>query len=677
MQEIVNRNKTIGGASIFLVLILNLLSLSAWQFNLADLIAALPGKTPTNPVTALCFICSVISFYYLAGENKNSQFAGKMLAWLFFLTGVVKFSEVILHYSTGIDKWLYTEKLVLYQVGGRPVAMAPNTALVFVLLGLSFLFYHFRSKEKNIIADCFALIAALASFVSLIGYLYHTDEFYNIRPFIPMALPTAISFFLMSFAVLLKRSGFGLLHVFAQQYEGSKMGRFLLPFVIIIPVATGLLRVYGERRNLYSGSFGVALYTVTNVVLLLLVTWRCSLSLNRSGKELFKEMGERAHLEELLRQNNRKLEQKVRERTQQILINEQRFYSLIENSADVIVIRDAQLKITYVSPAIEKILGIKPRELFTETGDDLVHPDYLKMAQDLTRSALDIPGMPMTAILKVRHYDGHYIWMEGTVTNLLQDKSVSGIVSNFHDVTERIKAEEQKKLFQEALLQEKINLQRKLIQANIDGQEKERKQIGMELHDNINQILGSAQLYLCFAKSEADIKQEMLEKSSKLVNKAIKEIRKLSSLLVSHAVEGDNLPKGINNFIHTIELTTNLAIRTRLPEDILDKLDPKVKIAFYRIIQEQLNNIVKHASASNVCIDLQEDEDFVTLRIGDDGIGFDPDSRPAGIGLSNIRSRTELLNGEMIIQSATKEGCKLIIRIPCYQILEVYDVPKK
>ena len=86
---------------------------------------------------------------------------------------------------------------------------------------------------------------------------------------------------------------------------------------------------------------------------------------------------------------------------------------------------------------------------------------------------------------------------------------------------------------------------------------------------------------------------------------------------------------------------------------------PEQKINVYRIIQEQLNNILKHAQASTVAIDLNKQREQIRLRVEDDGKGFDPRARRNGVGLSNIISRAELYNGKVEIDSAPGKGCRL------------------
>jgi two-component system, cell cycle sensor histidine kinase and response regulator CckA len=121
--------------------------------------------------------------------------------------------------------------------------------------------------------------------------------------------------------------------------------------------------------------------------------------------------------------------------------SEQRFRSLIQNSHDVVSITDASGVNRYVSPGIERLLGYRPEELVGAVGMDFVHPDDLELAASIAGDVLTSDGRVATNEIRARHRDGSWIWLEFTVSNQLNDPSIRGMVANFHDITERKKAE--------------------------------------------------------------------------------------------------------------------------------------------------------------------------------------------------------------------------------------------
>ncbi len=164
------------------------------------------------------------------------------------------------------------------------------------------------------------------------------------------------------------------------------------------------------------------------------------------GKYVFigfiSDITERKRAEEALSKLNSELEQRVIERTEDILKNEKRFRGLIENNNDIIRLSDENFKPIYRSPNLERITGWKNEDIEEEGDFMLVHPeDRGKMVSFLN----DIKSNPEKIIpisYRIKHKEGHFIWVEGTAINMLHDEAIKGIITNFRDVTEQKKAQE-------------------------------------------------------------------------------------------------------------------------------------------------------------------------------------------------------------------------------------------
>jgi len=122
--------------------------------------------------------------------------------------------------------------------------------------------------------------------------------------------------------------------------------------------------------------------------------------------------------------------------------SERRFRALIERNADGIAVIDADNNILYLSPAVAAIEGYTDQELIGGNGIDNTHPDDVPVVQDAVRRAMENPGVPIPAVWRRRHKNGQWLWLEGVATNLLHDPAVRGIVTNYRDITHRIRAEE-------------------------------------------------------------------------------------------------------------------------------------------------------------------------------------------------------------------------------------------
>ncbi|HLA59533.1 MAG TPA: PAS domain S-box protein [Puia sp.] len=256
-----------------------------------------------------------------------------------------------------------------------------------------------------------------------------------------------------------------------------------------------------------------------------------------------------------------------------------------------------------------------------------------------------------------RAYDmggGNTAWIDFSVTPVIEADEVSGICITGRNITD-------KKILEKKMLEQNIQEQKKIARAIITAQEKERNRLGQELHDNINQLLASIKLYLGMAKNEATLK-ELISYPMELTDTAMNEIRVLSSKLVTP-------PKNIKlkDLIQAIlyDLDKNMAIKTAFMYDLDNQaISNDLKLNIYRIIQEQLNNIVKHAQAKKITISVQMQKSMIYIAVSDDGIGYDVGKKRKGIGISNMMNRVQSFNGEVEIKSTPGNGCTVEIRIP-------------
>ena len=225
------------------------------------------------------------------------------------------------------------------------------------------------------------------------------------------------------------------------------------------------------------------------------------------------------------------------------------------------------------------------------------------------------------------------------------------------DITEKKKLEKE-------LSSKKLEEQKVITGITIRAQEKERNELGKELHDNINQILATAKMYLGLKRSNSTESDDLIERSYEAVVAAIEEIRKLSKTLVAPSLRKMNLGKAIEELVENVNLTQVLQIEFINEIDGSPDIDKNRELMIYRVVQEQIHNILKHAKAKKAVIILKADAENVYLSVADDGVGFDTKKEIAGIGLNNIGSRVEFYSGQLKITSSPGKGCLLEITIP-------------
>jgi PAS domain S-box-containing protein len=229
------------------------------------------------------------------------------------------------------------------------------------------------------------------------------------------------------------------------------------------------------------------------------------------------------------------------------------------------------------------------------------------------------------------------------------------VVGAMEDITER------KELEAELIMKERIK-QKQIAQAAVNAQEKERADIGKDLHDNTSQMLTSTKLFLDILKNKYP--DELLDRSLKNINTIIADVKNISRSLVPSSIEDLGLIASLNDLMDNIR-ATNIIDAEFYPDPETEHLmNANYKLTLYRIVQEQINNVVKHSSAGNVLIELFAEENNIHLIITDDGQGFDLNTVKKGQGLKNMRSRAELLNGTTEMITSPGNGCKLKVIIP-------------
>jgi signal transduction histidine kinase len=225
--------------------------------------------------------------------------------------------------------------------------------------------------------------------------------------------------------------------------------------------------------------------------------------------------------------------------------------------------------------------------------------------------------------------------------------------------------DEERRRLELQLLRQEWDRKKMLAQAAVDAQEKERADIGKELHDNISQMLTSTKLFMDILKTKTE--DELVDRSIKNINSIIQEVRSLSRSLVPSSIADLGLIASMHDLFENIRAASVIEVEFYPDEEIDRLLSPNSKLTLYRIVQEQVNNIIKHAAAKQVFVELFSDEGNIELIIGDDGVGFDPATIKKGMGLQNMRSRAELMSGSIQIISTPGKGSKIKVVLPINQ----------
>ncbi len=207
--------------------------------------------------------------------------------------------------------------------------------------------------------------------------------------------------------------------------------------------------------------------------------------------------------------------------------------------------------------------------------------------------------------------------------------------------------------------------QRIISRTIIKAEEKERNRLGAELHDNVNQLLVSARLYIALEKKKPNKDLEYLDKADEHLSMAIEEIRELTRRLTSSVVVNEGIERCIEEIAASMRELRGIRLQTYISDIAVSNLSAEQQLMVYRIIQEQTSNILKYAETKDAAISLQVVNNDAELVISDNGKGFDKtEQKLTGIGFSNIFNRVDAYDGKMEIISSPGKGCKLIITFP-------------
>jgi PAS domain S-box-containing protein len=349
------------------------------------------------------------------------------------------------------------------------------------------------------------------------------------------------------------------------------------------------------------------------------------------------------------------------------------YHSLITHSLDGMLITNEKGLVHFASPSVEHILGFKPEEIVDTVAFEHVHPEDrdlgIKAFQDEVKES---PRFKFISV-RLRKKSGEWVWCIIRGHNLLNVPHVKGMVIYFFDDTLRKNIEGALLESEQRFVDQEIIRQKQLAQATIDGQEKERLEMGKELHDNINQHLNTTRLYLEVAKEKATGElKEMISFSHKSLAGIIDQIRFLSQSLVPPSLGDIGLVESIQDICDSLVRTHKFKFDFFHRHFREKGLPDKMKLMLFRITQEQINNIIRHAEAHHVNIKLESDAEYIILTIADDGKGFDPANYKKGLGLTNIMNRAGLFNGMVEINAARGKGCQLSVAIP----LNSLDLPE-
>lgn len=332
----------------------------------------------------------------------------------------------------------------------------------------------------------------------------------------------------------------------------------------------------------------------------------------------------------------------------------QKLSLIAKETENAVMMLNANRKVTWVNAAFTRMTGYTLEDLAGKAPASLLEGPETdpKMSQYIDE--LYNRRVPFGVEILNYRKNGEPFWTEVHIEPLFDE---AGNIEQYFNIRKDIT--ERKRLERELEAQQK-----KTNAAIIAAQEKERSLISQELHDSVNPVLTTVKLYQDLIQSDDENRDLFIEKSKELLQESINEIRRLSKRLSVPTLGIYSLSDSVNELLGNVAATNRfeLACDTK-PIENLD-VEESLHLGIYRILQEQLTNVLKYAEASRVEIYFERSDKELRMLVTDDGKGFDPRKKRNGIGITNMKMRAESLNGTLRINSAPGEGCTLVATFP-------------
>lgn len=506
-----------------------------------------------------------------------------------------------------------------------PNLMSPISAICFLSLAFSLLFRQFRSFSiLSIIAQQLPIVAIVICEGALIGWGYGTPSLYTWRLFSHIMFATAALVFLLSVAYALLEPEQGPLRIFTKRSQGGYVARRLLPLALFLPILISLMEGFGP----YTEIDFLNLIALTAISLPVSVYW-VSYSLHRLDLA-----SSDAH----------------RERTA--------LAAIVEHSHDAIAALSLDGTILSWNLGAEQIYGYPPERAIGSSLKILWTEDQKKEAKELLsavqmshRDALGNAFPGESVRIRTNHVtcDGRKIRVSLAISPVLNaDGSLEGASLISRDITEITRKE---------AMQTAVRI--------TSAEESERLRIAHELHDEIGQQLATVGLCLQMAmrtvKSDPVASEQLLKLNNALGDLA-GELRRVAFELRPSVLDALGLEAALERYTEGWMERTNIIIDYQF---VGDRLPPFVESIIYRVVQEALTNIYKHAEATQVTVFILHLNNRLTVIVEDNGKGFDVSRqrREDALGLRGIKERLSLVDGELRIKSRIGRGTTLAINV--------------
>jgi PAS domain S-box-containing protein len=340
--------------------------------------------------------------------------------------------------------------------------------------------------------------------------------------------------------------------------------------------------------------------------------------------------------------------------------SEERYRELFENAKDAIYVHDLSGRYISLNQAAEKLTGFSREEIIGKHFSNFVAPRDLKHVRSNLCKKLDDEGETAYQIDLITK-DRRRVPVEVNSRLIFENGRAIGVQGTARDITERKRAQEALQIYSRRL---------------IEAQEAERQSLARELHDEIGQVLTAVRINLQSIQSSRRKDQSLpqVDESIVIVDEALGRIRDLSLELRPSLLDDLGLASALRWYVDRYGQRTGIVAEVLCSFEDRGRLPRELETECFRIAQEALTNVVRHAQAKRVCVRVDGGLDTLVLTITDNGIGFDSEnllrtgSAATTLGLRGMIERATAMNGQIKIVSSPGNGTEVHARFPLKRI---------
>ncbi|MEB0133996.1 PAS domain-containing protein [Actimicrobium sp. CCC2.4] len=546
--------------------------------------------------------------------------------------------------GTELDAFL--AGLTLPLTGSPAMPIHPVSAFALALSGIALLLQDMRTRARHAPTEFMALSLVALNLVPLAGLAYQVPALADLGNPMPVPATAALAFFSLGAGMLLSQPSRSLMAIITDNVPGGQMLRRSLPQTLLVLVLLNWIISRGALLELYGQALVSPILTLLNSSVILVIFWRTAATVNDAYRARLQSASDLAQASSLL-------------------------IAVSDNTDDPIFVKNRDGKLIFANPAMLRSIGKSREEALYRSSSELL-PDPDEAAQVDRDDQHIMQGSVSVTLEQTLHLpQGERTYSSTKAPWFDPDGQLLGLIGISTDISTRKEMERQLKQREaelEATVSQRTAVLRKLGDHLESVREEEKRSIARELHDDMGASLTSLNMHLDSIYKALPDEPAWSDKATRvraLVASLVATTRRIQIGLRPIMLDLFGLKAGIIEQLEEFEQRTGITCKTSLPDDEV-ALPHKLEITLYRMLQEALNNVAKHAQATRVDVILDVDEDQAVLTVRDDGIGIPPEriNNQSTYGIRGLSERASFLGGTASVFANPVRGTTVRIVLP-------------